>query len=199
MQGALDTLRQSGMPVDQPRYRMTERSYAKSLGLSGRFAEAQSRLERLRELARVNDGKDSYEYAITTLYLAQLAQRTGDPGQGGPLLEESMSLWPALVPSHHKVFALAHRIRASFARMQGDLALAEREQRAALARQVVDKATPMDAAIARAELASILFERGDSAHAHRLLDEALPTLRRALEPQHVQRAEAEKLARTLGI
>ncbi|MCI4568513.1 serine/threonine-protein kinase [Lysobacter sp. CFH 32150] len=199
MEDALDTLRQSGMPVDQVRYRMTERSYAKCLGLSGRFTEAQVRLERLRALARARDGKDSYEYALTTLYLALLAQRMRNPDQGLPLLEESMPLWSALVPTRHRVFALAHRLRASFAKMQGNLVLAEREQRAALARQLVDKAPPMDVAFARAELAGILFERGDSTGARSLLSEALPAMRHSVERQHVQRLEAEALARTLGI
>lgn len=192
---ALATLSEGGIAGDQPRYRMTERSYANLLGLSGRVDEAHARLTRLRERARVLDGEDSFEYAITTWYLTLLAQRMGNLDEGLPLLEESAKRWPLLVPEHHVVYATSHRLRARFARMQGDLALAEREQRQALERQRNDKANPMSVAFANAELAAILFEQGDRIQSRKLLEEALPPMRDSLEPGHVYRAEAEALAR----
>lgn len=191
---ALETLGKGGIAGDQPRYRMTERSYANLLGLAGRVGDAHARLTRLREQARVLDGEDSFEYAITTWYLTLLAQRMGNAEEGLPLLEESAERWPQLVPEHHVVYATSHRLRARFARMQGDLALAEREQRQALERQRNDQANPMSVAFARAELAAILFERGDKVQARKLLEQALPPMRASLEPGHVYRAEAEALA-----
>ncbi len=198
MRAALDVLRASGMAPDQQRYRMTERSYANCLGLAGRHADAEALLERLRAQALKLDGEASYEYALTTWYSTLLAQRMRQPAKGLPLLDASMRLWPAQVPARHPVFAMSHRVRAGFARMQGDLALAEREQRAAMARQVADKATPVQLAAARAELAAILFDRGDRAEARTLLLQALPVLRDAVQPQEINRAAAEALAEKLG-
>ena len=194
LRDALASLGKAGIAGDQPRYRQTERSYANLLGLSGRVDEAHARLKRLREQARVLEGEDSFEYAINTWYLTLLAQRMGDVQAGLPLLEESAKRWPSLVPEHHVVYATSHRLRARFARMQGDLALAEREQRQALERQHKDKANPMSVAFARAELAAILFERGDKVQSRKLLQEALPPMRASLEPGHVYRVEAEALA-----
>ena len=191
---ALATLGKAGIAGDEPRYRQTERSYANLLGLSGRVGDAHARLTRLREQARVLEGEDSFEYAINTWYLTLLAQRMGDAKEGLPLLEESAKRWPQLVPEHHVVYATSHRLRARFARMQGDLALAEREQRQALERQRKDKANPMSVAFARAELAAILFERGDKVQSRKLLEESLPPMRASLEPGHVYRVEAEALA-----
>lgn len=194
LRDALETLHKGGIAQDQLRYRITERSYANLLGLSGRTGDAHARLTRLRERARLLDGEESFEYAITTWYLTLLAQRMGNAEEGLPLLEESVKRWPALVPEHHVVYATSHRLRARFARMQGDVVLAEREQRHALDRQRKDKANPMSVAFARAELAAILFERGDKVQARKLLEEALPPMRASLEPGHVYRAEAEALA-----
>jgi len=114
-----------------------------------------------------------------------------------PLLEEAMQRWPSLVGPHHKVYALSHRLRAGFARLQGDLALAEREQRAALARQAADAANLMSVAYARAELARIRFERGDKDQARALLAQAMPLIRRSVSAQQVDRAAAETLAARL--
>ncbi len=194
LRDALETLHKGGIAQDQLRYRITERSYANLLGLSGRTGDAHARLTRLRERARLLDGEESFEYAITTWYLTLLAQRMGNAEEGLPLLEESVKRWPALVPEHHVVYATSHRLRARFARMQGDLVLAEREQRQALERQRKDKANPMSVAFARAELAAILFERGDRVQSRKLLEEALPPMRASLEPRHIYLAEAEALA-----
>jgi len=154
-------------------------------------------LQALRESARRLDGEDSFEYAITTWYLTQLALREGDAAGGLPLLEEAMKRWPSLVGPHHKVYALSHRLRAGFARLQGDLALAEREQRAALARQTADSANPMSVAYARAELARIRFEQGHRQEARALLAQAMPLIRRSVSAQQVDRVAAETLAARL--
>lgn len=197
MDSALESLRKAGLPAEAPRVRMTQRSRANTLGLSGDHAGARAQLQALRESARRLDGEDSFEYAITTWYLTQLALREGDAGRGLPLLEESMKRWPSLVGPHHKVYALSHRLRAGFARLQGDLALAEREQRAALARQTADSANPMSVAYARAELARIRFERGDEGEARKLLAQAMPLIRQSVSVQQVDRAAAETLVAKL--
>ena len=197
MQGALDKLAEAGLAKDASRVRMTERSYANCLGLAGDQAGARERLQALRESARTLDGEDSFEFAITTWYLAQLALRMQDPRQGLQLLDEAMQRWSSLVPEHHKVHALSHRLRAGFARLQGELALAEREQRAALARQAANAATPIGVAYARAELARIRFERGDKAQARQLLAQAMPLIRQSVAAQQVDRAAAEILAAKL--
>lgn len=90
------------------------------------------------------------------------------------------------------------RARADFASQQGDLALAEREQRAAIA-QLQANDIPVDTAIARAELAAILDQRGDRAGARALLAQALPVLRNSVLPMENSRASAEVLAKKLKL
>ena len=198
LEQSLQILRAAGIDGDHPRYRTTELSYANTLALAGRFDEAKPRLDRLRERALAIDGRDSFEYAMSTWYAAQCALRMRDPANGLKLLDEAMALWPAIVGDKHVVYALAHRWRGQFAQMQGDWPLAEKELRTALARQQADGASPVAMAQTRALLAEILAARGDKPGARHELDAALPILREAVLPQHIGRAGAEALARKLG-
>jgi tetratricopeptide (TPR) repeat protein/predicted Ser/Thr protein kinase len=177
--------------------RMLERNYARTLGLAGQRARAQERLSHLRQRARELDGEDSAEYAMTTWQLMVLAKYQRDPRRGVPLLQEARMRFAALLPGDHPIFAHARRAQATFALLQGDLATAEREQRAALAAFEAAAVLPVDLAIAQAELAEIRARRGARGEARTLLDQALPVLRERLLPAEVCRAAAEALDRSL--
>lgn len=198
-QRALDLLDKAGVGKDDPNRRRVEVGLARALGFAGHFDDALGRMTRSREQARALDGEDSMPYAYATWQAAVLAKNMRDPAAGIPLLEESVLRWRKLVPPEHTVFTQAHRVRAHFARMQGDLALAEHEQRAALDRFKTTQAAPAGLAVAQAEMAGILAAQGKQAEARALLQQALPVLHDAVLPQEVTRAEAETLARQLGL
>jgi len=195
---SLQTLGEAGVAQDDIVWRRAERSYARCLGLAGRFADAEARLRRLQDQARALEGEDSMEYAFVTWQRAVLARRMGDHVQGEPLLAQSRELWAALAPPAHPIFAHALRLQAAFEGMRGDQTAAERTQREAMRHFETGGVLPVDLAIARAELAGIRLARGDRAEARRLLGQALPVLRDALLPQEINRAAAEALAKHLG-
>jgi serine/threonine-protein kinase len=176
-----------------------EAKYAKALLANGRDAEAKPLLDAL--LARVRDaeGVDSEDYALVLETMAEAALRSGDATNGQKLLDEARAryLKRGLPPSHVK-FAQYLREDAAFARLRGDLATAEARQREAVAAlQVVGNR--FDVAAARAELAGIGFERGNTAEARTLLALALPVMRDSVLPQQMDRARAENLAKRLGL
>ena len=90
------------------------------------------------------------------------------------------------------------RDEAQFARLQGDLAGAERLQREALKRSDAI-GNPTEPSIVRVELADLLVQRGQDAEARILLLQALPVLRKYMHARHATRARAEVLARRLGV
>ncbi len=139
------------------------------------------------------------QYAYATWQMAVLEKNMGDAIDGLPILEEAAQRWAKLAPPEHTVFTQVHRVRAHFARMQGDLALAEREQRAALARWQVTQSAPAGLAAAQAEMADILAAKHEEDAARALLQQALPVLRESVLPQEINRAAAEKLAKRLGV
>ncbi|HRN62408.1 MAG TPA: serine/threonine-protein kinase [Luteimonas sp.] len=188
----------AGLAEEDATRRKMARSQARSLALAGRFTDADARLRRLQAQAREFDGEVSVEHAMVTWQRAVLARRMRDPAQGEPLLAQSRALWSELLPQAHPIFAHALRMQAAFEGMRGDHAAAERTARAALERFEASGALPVDMAVARAELAGVLLERGDRAEARRLLDQAMPVLRDAVLPQEVSRADAEALAKRLG-
>jgi len=198
-QQALDLLDQAGVAKDDPNRRKIEVGLARALGFAGRFDQASQRMARSRETARKLDGEDSMQYAYATWQMAVLEKNMHDPKAGVPTLEEAVRRWQELVPPEHTVFTQAHRVRAQFARMQGDLALAEREQREALDRFKATQSAPAGLAVAQAELAGIVAAQGKQADARALLQQALPVLREAVLPQETSRADAEALARRLGM
>lgn len=198
-QRALALLDKAGVGKDDPNRRRIEVGLARALGFAGRFDDALARMTRSRAQARALDGEDSMPYAYATWQAAVLAKNMRDPVAGLPLLEESILRWRKLVPPEHTVFTQAHRVRAYFARMQGDLALAEREQAVALGRFKTTQAAPAGLAVAQAEMAGILAAQGKQAEARALLRQALPILREAVLPQEATRVEAETLARQLGL
>ena len=196
---ALAMLDKAGAGADDPTRRKIEVMLARALGFAGRFDEASKRMASAREAARKLDGEDSMQYAYATWQMAVLEKNMGDATAGLPILEEAVQRWTKLAPPEHTVFTQAHRVRARFALMQGDLALAEREQRAALARFQVTQAAPAGLAVARAEMAAILAAQGKRDDASALLRQALPVLRESVLPQELNRADAEALAKQLGL
>jgi tetratricopeptide (TPR) repeat protein len=179
--------------------RLMERNYARCLGLAGQLPRARERLAQLRERARVLDGEDSFEYAMTTWQSVIVARRQGDVARGLPLLHEARTRFAALLPEQHPVFSHVRRVQAAFEAAQGDPVAAEREQRLALAAFEAAGVLPIELAITRAELADYLRQQGQHDAARDLLARALPVLRDALLPGEVSRAQAERLARALGL
>lgn len=196
---ALAMLDKAGVGADDPTRRKIEVMLARASGFAGHFDEAFERMTRAREAARKLDGEDSMQYAYATWQMAVLEKNIGDAIDGLPILEEAAQRWATLAPPEHTVFTQAHRIRAHFARMQGDLALAEREQRAALARFEVTQSAPAGLAAAQAEMAAILAAKHENDAARAMLQQALPVLRESVLPQEINRAAAEKLAKRLGV
>ena len=196
---ALAMLDKAGAGNDDPTRRKIEVTLARALGFAGRFDEAAQRMARAREAARKLDGEDSVQYAYATWQMAVLEKNMGDAGAGLPILEEAVRRWTKLAPPEHPVFTQVHRVRARFALMQGDLAVAEREQRTALARFQVTQAGPAGLAVAQAEMADILAAQGRREEARKLLLQALPVLRESVLPQEINREGAESLAKKLDV
>ena len=191
-------LDQAGVGADDPYRQRIGISHARSLGLAGRFAEAEAQLRTAQELAGKRNGVDSFEYAYATWQRVVLARRMHDPVAGLPLLQEARVRWAKLVPETHPIFIHVLQANAAFAQMQGRLAEAERDQRMALER-LDSGAMPIDLADARARLADILAARGDRDQARQQLQQALPVMRESVLPQEIYRAAAETLAKRLGV
>ena len=125
--------------------------------------------------------------------------RSGDAANGQKLLDETRAryLKRGLAPTHVN-FAQYLREDAAFARLRGDLPVAEAKQREAIA-GLQSVGNRFDVAAARAELAAIRAARGDKSEARTLLALALPVMRDSVLPQQMDRAAAESLAQRLGV
>ena len=195
---SLAIFEQAGIEPDHIERRRSEKWYALALARAGRTAEARQRLLRLQERARALDGVDSVEYMDVTWQLLRTAVMTKDVARGLPLLAEVRARIAKFVPPGHPVFTEFLRDEASFASLQGDAMHALQAQRDALARAEAAK-NDVDIAVVRAELAMMLAATGDRATARRLLALAIPRLRTAFLPGHVNRGKFELLARQLDI
>ncbi len=189
----------SGLSPDDATRRRLARSRARSLAFAGRYAEADLQLRDLQARALRLEGDASIEYAMLIWQRTGLARRMGDWAAGTALLAQARTRLSALLPPTHPLFAHMLRAQAAFARQRGALADAERAQRQALVRLQGDAALAIDTAIAQAELADILQQRGDAQQAAQLLAQALPVLRKQLLPQEVSLAAAESLAARLAL
>lgn len=176
-----------------------QRNRARTLGLTGRHAEALAELTRLQDNARHDEGEDSVSYAVTTWQLAVLARRMGDPQRGSILLDEATTRLASIVGTDHIIFAHAHRLRAAFALLRNDPGTASSEIDAAIALLDQPGGVEVDLAIARAERAAISLAQGRRSTARRQLAQALPVLRDAVLPTEVHRVEAERLAKQLNL
>jgi eukaryotic-like serine/threonine-protein kinase len=184
--------------VDHQVRRRLERSYARTLGLTGQHERAWSMLTDLRTRCARAEGEDSGEYAMLAWQLALLAQRMKKTDVGLALLDEAERRWSALVPSTHPVFAHVQRARAQYAMQRGEYAQAETNLLKAIATFEHDGSTlPIDLAIARSELADLRVRQGRTPDARNLLQQALPVLRKSLLPEEIYRARAERLAASL--
>jgi eukaryotic-like serine/threonine-protein kinase len=180
--------------------RRLERSYARTLGLTGQHDRAWTMLTDLRVRCARVEGEDSGEYAMLTWQLALLAQRMNKPEAGLALLDEAERRWSALVPSTHPVFAHVQRARAQYAMQQGRFDQAESNLVKAIASFEHDGNTlPVDLAIARSELADLRIRQGRKPDARSLLQQSLPVLRKSVLPGEIYRAKAERLATSLGM
>ena len=195
---AFAILDRAGIDADHQVRRRIERERARTLGLAGEHARALETLTALRASAARIDGQDSGEYAMLVWQLVVLARNMHRPDTGLPLLEEAEKRWHALAPAEHPIFLHMHRARGAFAVDRGDIALAERELRAAVAGFEAIGTQPVDLAVARSELAAIELRTSRRASARALLAQAMPVLRDALLPSEVSRAAAERTAAALG-
>ncbi len=84
-------------------------------------------------------------------------------------------------------------MRAAFARMEGDLVAAERDQREAL-RRLEAASNTFELAVTRYELAALLLQQGKLRESAGLLAQALPVMRQAVLPEQVSLKAAEALA-----
>jgi serine/threonine protein kinase len=192
-------LDQRNIPVDHGVRRSVERSYARSLALSGRVDEAFKRLNALRERSAQIDGKDAGEYAMLTWQLTLAARYMQRPDIGLPLIDEAERLWKALVPDSHPVLAHVLRARGWFALQQQRFDDADRYFGEAISRLSDAKASVVDIAIARSERAYALAKAKRMLEARELLAVALPILHDAMLEKEINRQRADQLARTLGL
>lgn len=176
-----------------------EVKHALLLIANGHAAEAKALLDTLLPRVRAAEGGDSENLPLVLEARAEAALRSGDAANGQALLDEARERHAkrGLPPTHVK-FAQYLREDAAFARMRGDLITADRIQREAVAKLQV-AGNRFDVAAARAELAAIRSERGDKTEARSLLVLALPVLRDSVLPQQQDRADAEALAKQLGL
>jgi serine/threonine-protein kinase len=176
-----------------------EVKHARLLLANGHAAEAKSLLDALLPRVRAAEGEDSENYALVLETMTEVALRSGDAANGQALLDETRARYLKRgLPLAHVKFAQYLREDAAFAQLRGDLVVAERKQREAIAKlQVVGNR--FDVAAARAELARIRAERGDKAEARTLLVLALPVMRDSVLPRQMDRAAAESLAKELGL
>ncbi len=195
---AIAQLDKAGIGAEEFSRRGVLRNYARVLFFAGDFTAARELLLKLQEQAGRIDGVDSQEYAWVLWQRVVLARRMRDVDAGLTLLQEARERWAKLVPEAHPIFTHMQVVDAVFADIRGQPAAAERDLREA-ADVFKTGARPVDAAAAQVTLAGIRFARGDRAEARQLLDKALPVLRDAVLPTHVSRAEAEVLARKLGM
>jgi len=176
-----------------------EVKHARLLVANGRAEDAKTLLDALLPRVRAAEGVDSENYALVLEAMAETALRSGDAENGQKQLGEARMRYAnrGLPPTHVK-FAQYLGEDAAFARLRGDLAMAERKQREAIER-LQSVGNPFDVAAARAELAAIRSERGDKTEARVLLVLALPVMRASVLPQQMDRAAAESLAKQLGV
>ena len=189
---------QAGIDRDHIERRRAEKWYALALIYAGHPQQARERLLRLQERARVLDGEDSAEYMDVNWQLLRAAVMMNDAERGLPLLADVRMRIAKFVPPEHAAFTGFLRAEAHFIALQGDELEAQRLQREALTRAEASK-NDTDIAICRAELAMMLAKSGDSSDARRLLGQAMPPLRKAFLPGHVNREKFETLAKTLGV
>lgn len=178
---------------------MFQRNRLRTLALVGRYDEALAELTALLEEERSTEGDGSVNYALTLWQRVILAREMRDPEHGEVLLDEVTRRLADLISPDHMLFAHAHRLRAAFARMRGDLDLAAREIDAGIAGLEALHGLDVDAAIAHAERAGINAARGRRGEARKELAAALPILREAVLPEEINRVAAESLARDLGL
>ncbi|MBP6439352.1 MAG: tetratricopeptide repeat protein, partial [Thermomonas sp.] len=188
----------AGIDRDHIERRRAEKWYALAQIQSGRAADAREQLLRLQQRARALDGEESVEYLDVVWQLLRAAVVMGDRANGEPLLADARARAARFVPPAHPVFTEFLRDEAQFARLQGDLAGAERLQREALKRSDAI-GNPTEPSIVRVELADLLVQRGQDAEARILLLQALPVLRKYMHARHATRARSEVLARRLGV
>ncbi|MCX7555277.1 serine/threonine-protein kinase [Xanthomonadaceae bacterium JHOS43] len=189
----------AGIAPDNDGQRSIARIRARLLALNGQPALAIAALERLREDAHRIDGVESSEYINVTWQLAFVLRLAGQVESVPMLLDEAERFWRQKLPETHRAFGLLRRAQAELA-MQAE-AWDHASQHLAAAAAIFGDASapPGDIAGVQVVQARVALRQGQRDRARRHLAEALPVLRDALLPGHVDRVEAERLARQLGL
>ncbi len=202
---AIDCLRRAlalvrTVPVLQPATlpEKIETRLWRAVAENGDPGTALRRLAELRRRVETLSGRESADFAGVLTAQMQAAELANEPELGLALLRQARPLWAKLAPTDKGRLRMLQRHEAVFARMRGNLAAAEGLQRSLLA-QLDAPQDKLARANVLAELATTRFQQGDKREARALLQQALPILREVVLPQEVTRAEAETLARQLGL
>ncbi|HEY6985485.1 MAG TPA: tetratricopeptide repeat protein, partial [Rhodanobacteraceae bacterium] len=166
---------------------------ARTLMFRGDLAGARILIERsLRDIA-ARDGEKSFGYAFQEFRLARIEMVAGNLDAAEADLRDVLATVDPLLPPQHALRVQIVVLRGMIAQQRGDLAAAQKELETAETMQMALQNTgPLNLAIIRMRLASVLLARDDLAGARRKLDAALPPLRASVLPEAVERAEAER-------
>lgn len=196
---AVEEMDRIGMPAEAQSRRLVLRNQARALALAGRAEEAVAILADLQQRALRIDGPESLEYLTCTWQLALAERRLGHLASAEAHVREAEAGYAGILPPDHVVFAHALRQYGALALARGDAAGATDRFAAAIKHMREGGAAAIDIAIARSERAAAHLAMGRRDAARTELAEALPLLREVLLPTEVSRADAERVARALGL
>ncbi|HEX2584874.1 MAG TPA: serine/threonine-protein kinase [Steroidobacteraceae bacterium] len=199
MARASEEMNAAGIKPEDPFNIELQSTYIHVLLASRHLAQATAQLDQTLALIRKTMGEGSDEYARLLGAAMEAARQSRNVTRGEQLLTEARARATQHgIPETHLRFAQFLRYEASFALLRGDLQAAERAQREALQKMQSDNNT-FTIALARAELARILKDRGNRSEARTLIEQALPVLRQSVLPQQPDLMSAEVLAGELGV
>lgn len=184
---------------DSLRLRQAKRSRARTLGLMGRTQAALEGLQALEQQALQLDGADAFEPAMLAWQRVVVLRTARQAEAGLQALDVAEARMRALLPDSHALFAYMLRARAYFAGLQGRAGEAVELAERGLQHLQQHGGVAFDIALLEVELARALRLQGEDARARSLLQRALPGLRAAVLPEEASRADAERLARELGV
>ena len=179
--------------------RKVEGNLARALSFGGRHADSRALFEKVRAQHKAAGEPRAFDYAMETFRQGSAERLAGRLDAASALFDESMPALTTALGEAHPVIAFLKRQRGHLAIERGDYALALSELTAAREILVKSDASPFDLAFVDLSLATLAARQGDPVKARRLLATVLPPLRENVGPKQVNRVEAERLARELGL
>ena len=199
MASAREEMTAAGIKPEDPFNVSLQRTYIHVLLAARHLAQATALLDQSFALVRKTQGEDSDAYAELLAEAVEAARQSRNVTGGQQLLTEARAHAARRgMPESHVQFARFLRYEAAFALLRHDLRTAERAQREAL-QKLQSAGNAFEIALARAELARILKDRGNRSEACTSIEQALPVLRQAVLPQQPDLMSAEALASELGV